>query len=476
MVQKRRIAIAGITVVAILVIYLCAALIISREDVPVANHPHIRPCKNGLRIAGDEGGRSCGTSEETYADSPTPTRPTLPMESKRMTPADYAKLIPTNFDATHPEGLPAYVPPSGGAMRATGGAYTLPNLGPVLHQYGGTCYAHAVVAAVCYWNMNHRSPPLPANASVLSRTFGYRYYEGRHPLDGGVSAYYFAGLQHVGGPSEQLWPHLWAPWYDQIIPSPQCFALAVRNSLDEASLYSTVQSAADACKAIDDGCPIIIYMYVDGDFAAFNPVNCVIRKPPSCSAVNHAMLAVGYDAVDGGRFLVQNSWGTGWGNKGFCYMPQSYFTACVLPFAYVLKNLKPYVPGVAHYSATATVTPGKTTATQVTQNNGAKLKDISPLVLQDVQSSACPYNDTHVVIYSAATIYAQSRIVGSVQLLFDVVPAGGYLLKLSAFVGPNATLAVSHDGVEQQFKGDVGDYVEETVAVREVQHVKLLFT
>jgi len=76
--------------------------------------------------------------EETYADSsapmtPAPIPPHGPPTAASplpMTPADYAKLIPTEFDATHPEGLTACVPPSGGAMRAVGGAYTLPNLAP----------------------------------------------------------------------------------------------------------------------------------------------------------------------------------------------------------------------------------------------------------------------------------------------------------------------------------------------------------
>ena len=39
----------------------------------------------------------------------------------------------------------------------------------------------------------------------------------------------------------------------------------------------------------------------------------------------HAVLAVGYDdAIQ--RFIVMNSWGTGWGMRGFFTMPYAYLT------------------------------------------------------------------------------------------------------------------------------------------------------
>jgi C1A family cysteine protease len=39
----------------------------------------------------------------------------------------------------------------------------------------------------------------------------------------------------------------------------------------------------------------------------------------------HAVLAVGYDDATQ-RFLVRNSWGTGWGMDGYCTMPYGYLT------------------------------------------------------------------------------------------------------------------------------------------------------
>jgi hypothetical protein len=52
-----------------------------------------------------------------------------------------------------------------------------------------------------------------------------------------------------------------------------------------------------------------------------------VPLPPRSEQVlgGHAVLAVGYeDATQ--RFIVRNSWGKGWGNKGYCTMPYSYLT------------------------------------------------------------------------------------------------------------------------------------------------------
>jgi C1A family cysteine protease len=36
----------------------------------------------------------------------------------------------------------------------------------------------------------------------------------------------------------------------------------------------------------------------------------------------HAVTIVGYnDNLNGGRFICRNSWGTGWGDQGYFYMP-----------------------------------------------------------------------------------------------------------------------------------------------------------
>ena len=38
----------------------------------------------------------------------------------------------------------------------------------------------------------------------------------------------------------------------------------------------------------------------------------------------HAVLAVGYDNEHRRRFTVRNSWGAGWGDGGYFYLPYAY--------------------------------------------------------------------------------------------------------------------------------------------------------
>jgi C1A family cysteine protease len=37
----------------------------------------------------------------------------------------------------------------------------------------------------------------------------------------------------------------------------------------------------------------------------------------------HAILCVGYDEIKQ-HYIVRNSWGTSWGDKGYCYFPMQY--------------------------------------------------------------------------------------------------------------------------------------------------------
>ena len=79
-------------------------------------------------------------------------------------------------------------------------------------------------------------------------------------------------------------------------------------------------------KAISQNCPVVISMKVYPSFhtakEAWNGYVAAGEKPG-----NHAMCVVGYDDdMNGGSFLIMNSWGTYWGNNGFTWVTyQDYF-------------------------------------------------------------------------------------------------------------------------------------------------------
>jgi C1A family cysteine protease len=53
----------------------------------------------------------------------------------------------------------------------------------------------------------------------------------------------------------------------------------------------------------------------------------MLPMPDESSSIGgHAMLLVGYDN-DRQVYIVRNSWGTGWGDAGYAYMPFSYIDA-----------------------------------------------------------------------------------------------------------------------------------------------------
>jgi hypothetical protein len=67
------------------------------------------------------------------------------------------------------------------------------------------------------------------------------------------------------------------------------------------------------------------------------------EESPSGNYGGHAMCVIGYDdAKYGGAFEVQNSWGTGWGNQGFIWIPYTVFTDFVFEAYGISENLGLY--------------------------------------------------------------------------------------------------------------------------------------
>jgi hypothetical protein len=67
----------------------------------------------------------------------------------------------------------------------------------------------------------------------------------------------------------------------------------------------------DIRKVLSAGCPVHVAMNTG---SAFSDVGRDGR---------HAMLIVGYT---GNYYIVKNSWGEDWGDKGYCYIPKNVLT------------------------------------------------------------------------------------------------------------------------------------------------------
>jgi len=129
-------------------------------------------------------------------------------------------------------------------------------------------------------------------------------------------------ILYKGVPSEKLWP------FDETKvttkPSAEVFTAAAKNTIDH---YAAVpQNLTNIVSVLDYGHPILfgttLYTEFEGNQVASNGI--VSMPSANDSTVGgHAMLIVGAD-MDNKRFIVRNSWGADWGDKGYCYFPFDY--------------------------------------------------------------------------------------------------------------------------------------------------------
>jgi C1A family cysteine protease len=77
-----------------------------------------------------------------------------------------------------------------------------------------------------------------------------------------------------------------------------------------------------------DGYPIVFGFTVYESFEGQDVAQTGVVPMPGVSESvlgGHCVVVVGYDDSKD-WFIVRNSWGTGWGDQGYCYMPYQYLT------------------------------------------------------------------------------------------------------------------------------------------------------
>jgi len=198
-----------------------------------------------------------------------------------------------------------------------------PSCPPVYDQGSlGSCTANAVAGALQFDEIKQQE----ADAFTPSRLFIYyneRVIEGTVDEDAG--AMLRDGIKSVarqGAPHETLWPYLVSKFRTR--PSAAAYKDAAGH---QALLYQRVPRTIDQFKGcLADGYPFVFgfSVYESFESAAVARSGAVpMPRPREVLLGGHAVLAVGYDDASG-RFLVRNSWGTGWGQAGYCTMPYAY--------------------------------------------------------------------------------------------------------------------------------------------------------
>ena len=98
-------------------------------------------------------------------------------------------------------------------------------------------------------------------------------------------------------------------------------------------------SIDDVRKVLSAGMPVHLSMNTGPAFADIGRDGIVnSAEPPSGQHGRHAMLCVGYT---GNFFIIKNSWGTDWGENGYCYVPRKVLQESDPEFVAVILDRSP---------------------------------------------------------------------------------------------------------------------------------------
>jgi C1A family cysteine protease len=185
----------------------------------------------------------------------------------------------------------------------------------------GSCTGNAIAGAIEY-----ASKAESKKVFIPSRLFIYyneRVMENTVSQDAGAEIR--DGIKvvaSIGVPPEDLWPYDTSKFVDK--PSDAAFAAAKTGIIKQ---YSRVPvKFENIVNVLTHGVPIVfgvtLYESFEGDDVAKTGM---VPMPGQDENVvgGHCMLIVGSNDT---HFIVRNSWGSGWGDNGYCYIPHEYLT------------------------------------------------------------------------------------------------------------------------------------------------------
>ena len=184
----------------------------------------------------------------------------------------------------------------------------------------GSCTANALVGAVEFLEIKDG-----AQFIDLSRLFVYyneRAIEGTVNQDSG--AFIRDGIKSLaklGVCPEKLWPYYVAAFTTK--PGANCYAAAKDHQITS---YYRIGRLDEMRTCLADGFPFVFGFTVYQAFeSAAVAKSGVLNMPGKNERVmgGHAVIGVGYDDSQE-RFIVRNSWGANWGQKGYFTMPYDY--------------------------------------------------------------------------------------------------------------------------------------------------------
>ncbi len=188
----------------------------------------------------------------------------------------------------------------------------------------GSCTANAIGAAIEFEQMKQR-----VKSFIPSRLFIYyneRVIEGTVGSDSGAQIRDgIKTVAKIGAPPEKDWPYDISQ-FTKRPPAPAYKDAA----LDKAVQYQRVVPSLNQMKGcLASGYPFVfgftVYSSFESDAVASTGHAPMPNTRKERQMGGHAVMAAGYDDKQQ-WFIIRNSWGTGWGMKGYFTLPYAYLT------------------------------------------------------------------------------------------------------------------------------------------------------
>jgi len=194
-----------------------------------------------------------------------------------------------------------------------------PKMPPVYNQGNlGSCTANALCAVFAYESAGFQG-------SRLFLYYNERVLENDVPQDAG--AFLSDGvkcLEKYGVCPESEWPYVISKF--AIKPSAVCYTDALKHVVIKAS--NIPNNLISMKHSLSLGLPFVVGILIFESFeteAVARTGFVPMPKPHEHILGGHAVVVCGYDDVKQ-LFIVRNSWGVGWGVKGYFYLPYAYLT------------------------------------------------------------------------------------------------------------------------------------------------------
>tara|TARA_B110000285_G_C15140769_1_gene630640 strand:- start:678 stop:4388 length:3711 start_codon:yes stop_codon:yes gene_type:complete len=194
----------------------------------------------------------------------------------------------------------------------------------------GSCATNAITTALEYISKRATGNFFPMSRMFLyytARTFGQEEVDIK---DGGCNVLQaLLSAQAQGVCLEATWPYD----IDQVNEQPNAYAFVEAEKYKIDQFLKVTPNLDDMLSCLSDGYPFVFGLKITDSFKQLDGIISTPSSDEIRSDIhgNHAMLCVGYNRKKK-VFIVRNSWGEQWGDKGYCYISFEYMTNPLMIF------------------------------------------------------------------------------------------------------------------------------------------------